>query len=106
MNDKYITDGLNSIHFGIDIAWDVLISIATILFGFSLTKKTLYWKILGIAGSIFGLLLLSFNLYHFPNPPESVQSIDWGPFVALWYIILFSSIISQSLRTRNKEVIV
>jgi len=106
VNDKYITDGLNSIHFGIDIAWDVLISIATILFGFSLTKKTLYWKILGIAGSIFGLLLLSFNLYHFPNPPESVQSIDWGPFVALWYIILFSSIISLSLRKRNKEVIV
>ena len=100
-NYKYITDGLNSIHFGIDIAWDILISIATILFGISLTRKPVYWKILGIAGSIFGLLLLSFNLYHFPNPPESVQSIDWGPFVALWYIIVFGSILWLLIRKKK-----
>jgi len=90
---KYISDGLNSIHFGMDIAWDILISVATVLFGYSLTKKSLYWKILGIAGLLSGVLLLSFNLYHFPNPPDSVGSIDWGPLVALWYIVLFSSIV-------------
>jgi len=95
---QYITDGLNSIHFGMDIAWDVLISVATILFGISLTRKTVYWKILGITGSVLGALLLLFNLYHFPNPPESVQSIDWGPFVAIWYILLFSSVAGRSLK--------
>ena len=100
---KYITDGLNSIHFGMDIAWDILISIATILFGYSLTKKTLYWKILGIAGSALGLLLLSFNLYHFPTPPESVGSLDWGPFVAIWYIVLFSSIAVSSIREKGSN---
>ena len=98
---KYITDGLNSIHFGMDIAWDVLISIATILFGYSLTRKTIYWKILGITGFVLGLLLLSFNLYHFPNPPESVQSIDWGPFVAFWFIVLFSSVVWSSFRKKG-----
>jgi hypothetical protein len=100
---KYITDGLNSVHFGMDIAWDVLISIATILFGYSLTKKNLYWKILGIVGSILGLLLLSFNIYHFPNPPESVQSVDWGPFVAIWYILLFSSVVSVFVRKKKQK---
>ena len=97
---KYITDGLNSVHFGMDIAWDILISIATILYGYSLLKKTIYWKVLGIVGSLLGLLLLSFNLYHFPTPPESAGSIDWGPFVAIWYIVLFSSITSLLLRKK------
>ncbi len=86
---KRINKGLNSIHYGLDIAWDVLISIATILFGYSMIKKTALWKISGIIGLASGLLLLAFNLYHFPTPPESAGSIDWGPFVAIWYLAVF-----------------
>lgn len=86
---KRINKGLNSIHYGLDIAWDVLISIATILFGYSMIKKTALWKISGIIGLVSGLLLLAFNLYHFPTPPESAGSIDWGPFVAIWYLAVF-----------------
>jgi hypothetical protein len=95
---KRINKGLNSIHYGLDIAWDVLISLATILFGYSMIKKTGLWKIAGFIGLALGLLLLVFNLYHFPKPPESVGSIDWGPFVALWYLAVFA-IIMQTKKT-------
>lgn len=96
-----ISNGLNSIHWGLDIAWDILISVATILFGWTMFKNSGFWKWLGLVGSILGLLLLSFNLYFFPHPPASVDSIDWGPFVALWYMVVFISLMVYIPRTRK-----
>jgi hypothetical protein len=81
-----INNGLNNVQLGMDIAWDVLICTATILFSYSMIKKTGFWKIFGFIGLVLGLLLLGFNLYYFPKPPDSVGSIDWGPFVAIWYL--------------------
>ena len=92
---KRMNKGLNSIHYGLDIAWDVLISVATILFGYSMTKKTALWKIAGFIGLALGLLLLAFNLYHFPIPPESAGSIDWGPFTAMWYLFIFILLLTR-----------
>jgi amino acid permease len=83
-----INKGLNNIQLGMDIAWDVLICIATILFSYSMIKRKDFWKMVGFIGFALGLLLLGFNLYHFPKPPESVGSIDWGPFVAIWYLVV------------------
>jgi hypothetical protein len=81
-----INKGLNNIQLGMDIAWDVLICIATILFSYSMVKRKDFWKIIGFIGLALGFLLLGFNLYYFPKPPDSVGSIDWGPFVAIWYL--------------------
>lgn len=81
--------GLNSIHWGMDIAWDMLIGAAVVLFGISMLTHPKFGKIFGTLGIVLGLLLLGFNLYHFPTPPASVDSIDWGPFVALWMTAAF-----------------
>lgn len=81
--------GLNSVQLGLDVAWDIFISIAVILFSYSMFKKSLLWKIVGSVGLVLGLLLLFFNLYYFPTPPIDVDSIDWGPFVAIWLLIVF-----------------
>lgn len=83
-----INKGLNNVQLGMDIAWDVLICTATILFGYSMIKRKDFWKIIGFIGLALGLLLLAFNLYYFPKPPDSVGSIDWGPFVAIWYLVV------------------
>lgn len=88
-----IFSGLNSVHFGLDIAWDVLISSAVILFGISMLKNTGFGKILGVLGILFGSLLISFNLWSFPNPPINSGSIDWGPAVALWLIAVFTQLL-------------
>lgn len=84
-----ILRGLNSVHWGLDVAWDVLISTAVILFGISMLKHPVFGRILGGSGILFGGLLLAFNLYYFPTPPASVDSIDWGPAVALWMLASF-----------------
>jgi hypothetical protein len=83
-----INKGLNNVQLGMDIAWDVLICTATILFGYSMMKKTGFWRIIGFIGLALGFLLLGFNMYYFPKPPDSVGSIDWGPFVAIWYLVV------------------
>jgi hypothetical protein len=85
----FVKEGLNSIHFGMDIAWDILICTSTILFGFTMLRKPGIWKAAGAAGIVSGMLLIGFNLYFFPDPPESVGSIDFGPLVALWLAGLF-----------------
>jgi hypothetical protein len=61
-----INKGLNNIQLGMDIAWDVLICTATILFSDSMIKRKDFWKMVGFIGLTPGLLLLGFNLYYFP----------------------------------------
>lgn len=79
----------NAIHLGIDVAWDVLISAAVILFGVAMLGRPGMGRIMGALGVALGALLLGFNLWYFPEPPASANSIDWGPFVALWLLVTF-----------------
>jgi hypothetical protein len=71
-----------------DVAWDVLISAAVILFGIGMLSHERFGRIFGSAGIILGALLLVFNLWYFPSPPAAAGSIDWGPAVALWLLIV------------------
>jgi hypothetical protein len=45
-------------------------------------------KVISVLGIAFSVLLLTFNLAYFPEPPGEVGSIDFGPIVALWYMVL------------------
>lgn len=78
--------GLNAVHFGLDVAWDVLIGAATVLLGWAMLGHPRFGRVLGSLGIILGGLLLGFNLGYFPTPPDAAGSIDWGPFVALWMV--------------------
>jgi len=99
---KMLRQGLNSVHFGLDVAWDVLISTAVILLGISMMKHPAFGKILGGAGVILGGLLLAFNLYYFPTPPASVESIDWGPAVALWMVVTYVFLLKSTAWVKSK----
>ncbi len=90
-----INKGLNNVQLGMDVAWDVLIFTATILFGYSMIKRKGFWKIVGFIGLALGLLLLGFNLFYFPIPPADAGSIDWGPFVAIWYMVVSVILLSS-----------
>lgn len=84
-----VRDGLDSVHLGIDVAWDVLIATAVVLFGAAMLRHPRFGRPFGALGILLGLLLLGFNLWYFPVPPASSDSIDWGPFVALWMLATF-----------------
>ncbi|MGE0646273.1 MAG: hypothetical protein AB7P24_21695 [Nitrospira sp.] len=86
---RKVADGLDAVHLGIDVAWDVLISIAVILFGIEMMRHPKFGRVMGMLGVVLGGLLLGFNLWYFPVPPATANSIDWGPFVALWMLVTF-----------------
>jgi hypothetical protein len=86
---RTVAEGLNAVHLGIDVAWDVLISVAVVLFGLAMLRHPRFGPVVGGIGIVLGLLLLGFNLWHFPTPPVNASSVDWGPFVALWMLLVF-----------------
>jgi hypothetical protein len=83
---KYIFQLVNLVQLSLDIVWDMFISIGTILFAMSMFKHPKLGKIIGSAGVLLGTALLFNNIYYFPVPPAESGSIDFGPFVALWYL--------------------
>ena len=87
--DPQLEAGLDAVHFGLDVAWDVLIGTATVLLGVAMLGHPRFGRVMGAVGILLGLLLLGFNLWHFPIPPEAAGSFDWGPFVALWMVVTF-----------------
>jgi hypothetical protein len=95
---KHIRQGLDSVQLGMDVAWDVLISASTILFGIAMLGNPRFGKIIGSLGILLGGLCLVFNLYYFPTPPADAGSIDWGPFVALWFVAVFVFLVRADRR--------
>ncbi len=90
--------GLDAVHYGIDVAWDVAISVAVVLFAIAMLRDGRYGRILGGLGAALGLLLLGFNLWFFPRPPAAAGSIDWGPAVALWLLASFVFLLRAARR--------
>ena len=99
---RKIAHGLNAVHFGIDVAWDVLISVAVILFGIAMLRHPKFGRVHGGIGIVLGALLLGFNLWYFPTPPASADSIDWGPFVALWFVVTSVRLLRAERWAREK----
>ena len=85
---KWIFREVNSTQLGIDLAWDIFISAGTIFFALSMWNHPVYRKGFSITGILVSVLLFSFNMASFPVPPSEAGSIDFGPFVALWYLTL------------------
>lgn len=85
---KWIFKEVNAVQLGMDLAWDIFISIGTFFFALVMFNHPKMNKVISGLGMIFSVLLLGFNLTYFPEPPGEAGSIDFGPFVAIWYLIL------------------
>jgi hypothetical protein len=99
---RKVSEGLNAVHLGIDVAWDVLISVAVILFGIAMLRHPKFGRVLGGLGILAGGLLLTFNLWYFPAPPASANSIDWGPLAALWFVAVFIQLLRAQIWARER----
>ncbi len=80
--------GLNLVQLGMDVSWDIYISVATILLGVVLWKHPRFGMVLGGITVLAGSLLLVLNLWTFPIPPGESGLVDVGPFVGLWFVVL------------------
>jgi hypothetical protein len=80
--------GLNAIQLGLDVSWDIFISLASISVGISMLSHPRFGRIFGAITSLIGVLLLVLNLVTFPTPPASAGLIDIGPVMGVWYLVI------------------
>ena len=81
--------GTNRVQAGLDVAFDIFITIAMILFGINLARSPKLPSFLGIIMSLIATVLIVFNMITFPNAPAEEGLIDAGPFLGLWMLVVY-----------------
>lgn len=79
---RQVLIGTNSVQLGLDVAWDVFITTATVLVALSLMSRQ---RVLAVLGVLIGAATLILNLWTFPLPPAQTGAFDLGPFVGMWF---------------------
>lgn len=96
--------GANRVQAGMDVAFDIFITIAWILFGINIARSPNFNKILGWSGSLIAAGLLIFNMITFPTAPAEAGLFDLGPFLGLWslvFYIWFTVVLSKSKNIKD-----
>lgn len=75
-----------SVQLGLDIVWDIFITLATILLGISIMGKSRFTTFYGWLAVLVGFSTLFLNLFAFPVPPREAGYVDLGPLVGAWFL--------------------
>jgi hypothetical protein len=98
--------GANRVQAGLDVAFDIFITIAWILFGLNIARNKSFNKIFGWLGSTIALGLLVLNMITFPDAPAESGLFDLGPFLGIWTLIFyiwFLVVVLKSEKAHLKE---
>ena len=98
-NVAALRTSLVGVQLGLDVAWDIFISLGTLLFAISMLGDARFGWIIGIAGILIAVSFLILNLWTFPTPPASKNLIDLGPLVGLWYLVVTIMMIRWLIKT-------
>ena len=58
------------------------------LFLANMLKHPRFGRVIGLVGIVTGAALLGFNLSTFPHPPAEAGSLDLGPVLGLWGLVV------------------
>jgi len=73
---------------GVDMAFDIFISIGVIMIAYSMWNNIRFGKIVSILGVLFAGTGLLFNLIAFPENAGNVGLIDPSPLFGIWFLIV------------------
>jgi hypothetical protein len=90
---RLVWRSVNRVQALVDVSWDIFICLAGALFGVAMLAHPQFGKILGGIGIVASGLLLVLNLHTFPTGPAYAGSIDLGPLVALWFLVVYVRIL-------------
>jgi hypothetical protein len=85
---KAAFEAANGIQLGLDVAWDLFLSIGTVLLALNMWHHRRFGRLLAVSGCVIAIGLIVANLVVFPEPPGQAGSIDLGPVIGLWYLIV------------------
>src|SRR5690606_17463217 len=100
---RAILGGVATVQLGLDVAWDVFVLLATVLFATVLLFRRGVWRALGVSGVVVGVGTLVLNLATFPVPPREAGLIDGGPFTGAWFLLTSVLVLVALSRTLTSE---
>ena len=98
---KAIYQGVNSVQFTMDIAFDIFYCLLIILYSYEMFRSIIFGKIVSVFGIVSGTALLVLNLWTFPYPPAESGLIDLGPLTGIWWIWVIILIIKNDPKRKN-----
>lgn len=90
------------VQLGLDVTWDVFISLGTFLFGLAMFSHPRFGKVVGSLGMVVGVSLFALNIWSFPTPPAEANLVDLGPAGGLWYFVV-TLCLTSSLRWIDRQ---
>jgi len=81
--------GANRVQAGMDVAFDIFVTISWFLFGINIARQQVFRKLLGWTTCLLSVGLLTINMITFPNAPADAGLFDLGPFLGLWILVVY-----------------
>jgi hypothetical protein len=81
--------GANRVQAGMDVAFDIFITISWFLFGVNIARSAHFNKLLGWLGCLIAAGLLTLNMITFPTAPAEAGLFDLGPFLGIWALVVY-----------------
>jgi hypothetical protein len=100
---KALRRGLRMVDLGLDVAWDMLIGTALILWGAAIRQRTGLGPGWAVPSLVFGVALILLNAATFPWPPGDRGLIDIGPFIGLFMLALAGRLVVLGRRAGSVE---
>ncbi len=79
--------GVNVVQSGLDVSWDIFISLGTIFLALGLARHPAFGRVWAGVGAVIAGAALTLNMVAFPAAPASAGLVDLGPGVGAWYAI-------------------
>jgi hypothetical protein len=90
---RLILRGVDTTQLGLDIAFDIFISVGTFLIAMAMLTHPKFGNVFGYSGMIVSGVGLLFNLITFPLNPGTRGLIDAGPFFGIWFTVVAIQVI-------------
>jgi len=81
---RNVLKGVSSTQLGLDFAFDIFVSVGTVLLGLQMVRHPRFWGWFGVLGMMIGLTGLAFNFVTFPDNSGEAGLIDPGPLFGVW----------------------
>jgi hypothetical protein len=92
--------GLRMIDLGLDVAWDMLIGTALVLWGVAMRRRTGLGPGWAFPSVVMGAALIVLNAATFPWPPGDRGLIDIGPFIGVFMLALAIRLVTLGRRAK------